>query len=93
MARIDNLNQFIHLTPEQRVAIAGDDNPIAVDPECAASYVLIRRELFDRISSLLYEDADLSDNALRTLLARSWSTNGWDDPKMDDYDRYDEVKQ
>lgn len=84
---------MIHLTPEQRLAIAGDERPIAVDADLDAPYVLIRRELFDRISNLLYEDADLSDDALRTLLARSWSVNGWDDPRMDDYDRYDEVKK
>jgi hypothetical protein len=39
---------------------------------------------------LLYHDSDLGDEELRLLLARSAADNGWDEPAMDAYDRYDE---
>ena len=33
------------------------------------------------------------DDELRHHLARSTKENGWEEPGMDDYDRYDEVRQ
>lgn len=38
----------------------------------------------------LIDDGDWSDAELRSLLAHSSKENGWDDPLMDEYDRYDE---
>lgn len=81
---------MIRLTEEQHQAIAGEESPIVLDPHDNASFVLVPTETFERIKKLLCDDTELNDVHLRTLFARSWAANGWDDPRMDDYDRYDE---
>jgi hypothetical protein len=41
---------------------------------------------------LAYDDSDWSEDELRLLLAMSVKANGWDEPGMDMYDRYDEER-
>jgi hypothetical protein len=46
--------------------------------------------VYDRVCRLLYDDAELTHDELRQQLARSAKENGWNEPGMEDYDRYDE---
>ena len=88
------------ITPEQRQAIEkAGGQPVRVDdPENRTQYVLIKAELYDRMKSLL--DAEPADRSLHGLdefhpseayraVDRTFA-EGWDDPKMDDYDRYEQ---
>jgi len=49
--------------------------------------VLLRQDLYERVKSLLPDDAGWTEDELRGLLARSAAGNGWDEPGMDAYDR------
>jgi len=62
------------------------------DPETKQEYVLIRAEAYDRLKALLYDDSD-PDVAAGYPLADEVMKEDWDDPKMVEYDRYDELKQ
>lgn len=84
---------MIELTEAQRQAIAGEENPLVIDPQTQAAYVLIRQEVFERLRGLLSEEGAWTADELRLLLARSSRANGWDEPGMEAYDRYDENRQ
>jgi hypothetical protein len=84
---------MIELTKEQRHAIAGAESPVVLDPETRQSYVLVRKELFDRIKALLYDDSEWTSDEQVTLLAESGRQAGWDAPEMDVYDNYDENRK
>jgi hypothetical protein len=80
----------IELTPEQSRELAESDAPRAVDPGTRRTYVLVREEVYDRIKGLLGDDPHPRD--AYPAIDRVFAT-GWDDPRMDDYDRYDELKR
>jgi hypothetical protein len=42
---------------------------------------------------LLYDDSAWTEDELRLLLARAAKANGWEEPGMEDYDRYDEERR
>ncbi len=84
---------MIELTAEQRALVAHQENPTVVDPVSNAAFILVRKELFDRIKTLLYDDAEMTHDEMRLLLARSSQENGWDEPGMEEYDNYDEYRQ
>jgi hypothetical protein len=84
---------MIELTQQQGLAMANEQNPIVFDPRTKITYVLVRKEVFDRITSLLYDDSELSHDELRLHLARASQANGWDEPGMEDYDNYDEHRK
>ena len=84
---------MIELTQDHRRAIAAAESPVILDPETKQSYVLVRKEIIDRIEGLLYDDSEWpSDEQLR-LLAESGTRAGWDAPEMDVYDNYDENRK
>lgn len=67
-----------------------DDRPIeVVDPETDRVYILLARELFERLKPLFDEDPRSSEEQ-RQLIRDAGRRAGWDDPEMDAYDRYDE---
>ncbi len=75
------------LTKEQHSVIANNGNlPITVD---GVACVLLRSDVFDRLSGLLGED--WTHDEMRRALARSAGENGWDEPGMEAYDRYNET--
>ena len=80
----------VELSEEQRNAIRSQpDVPLQVtDSSTNASYVLVPSELYERIKSLLEDQADdISDSyAAQT---ESALRAGWGDPEMDDYNEYD----
>ena len=84
---------MVELTQEQRHALAGTDSPVFVDPDTQQSYVLVRKEVFDRMKGLLYDDSEWTSDEQLRLLAESGRRAGWDAPDMDVYDHYDENRK
>jgi hypothetical protein len=82
---------MIELTEAQRQELSAAE-PIAIDPRTRETYVLVRKDVYDRIKGLLYDDAAWTGEELRLLLARSAEANGWNEPNMDDYDHYDDSR-
>ena len=60
---------MIELTQEQRHAIAGVESLVILDPETKQSYILVRKEVFDRIKGLLYDDSEWTSEEQQRLLA------------------------
>jgi hypothetical protein len=81
---------MIELTEEQRRELVGIDVPRILDPQTGKTYVLVSEEVYDRLKGLLGEEFHPCE-AYRAI-DRSFAA-GWNDPKMDDYDRYEELKQ
>ncbi len=81
---------MFELTEEQHRFLENQENPTVIDPHTRAAYVLVRKEVFDRIKSLLYDDGEWTAEEQLRVLADSGMRAGWDDPEMDVYDNYDE---
>jgi hypothetical protein len=79
------------LTPDQQQAL--DAHPgeplVIVDGRTNERYILIRAEEYQRLRDALAGDIDPRESY---PLADETFAEGWDDPKMADYDRYDELK-
>jgi hypothetical protein len=82
------------LTEEERreVQLANGKPVRLTDPETKEEFVLLRAKVYDRLKSLLYDDADF-DVATGYPLADEVMREDWDDPKMAEYDRYEEFKR
>ena len=80
---------MIEITDEQRQQLANGQAVDVTDPETARHYVIIEKDAYDR-RSMVFDASDWTDDELRVQLARSARDNGWDEPGMDAYDRYDE---
>jgi hypothetical protein len=63
------------------------------NPQTKEEYVLIRKELFERIKGLIYDDGEWTAEEQLRLLAESGKRAGWDAPEMDAYDNYDENRK
>ena len=62
----------------------GAQQPIAVvNPESNEEFVLVRREVYDKLRALLDEEFN-SEDGLRAQL-ESAAAAGWDDPALDIY--------
>jgi len=59
-----------------------------IDPASKRAYVLVAAEVFDRVKDLLADDPRDTYPAVERAFAE-----GWSDPKMDDYDHYDDLKK
>ncbi len=82
---------MIELTTAQRQALEGP-GPVEVrDPVTDETYVLVRKGAYERIRSLLDEDADWAEGAYRAAM-EVFARDGWDDPRMDVYDALDPRK-
>jgi hypothetical protein len=53
---------MIELTPEQWQAIALEENPTVIEPESKTAYVVIRKDVFDKLRSI--DDHDTAPAAL-----------------------------
>ena len=78
---------MIELTQAQRPELAQPE-PTAVDPETQEAYVLVRKEVYDRVKGLLFGDEKWSEGAYAAAL-EVFARDGWDDPRMDVYDQLD----
>jgi hypothetical protein len=58
----------IELTQEQRKELSQPE-PIAIDPETRETYVLVRRETYQRLKELLYDDSPWTDEEMDLLAA------------------------
>jgi len=80
----------IQLTEEQRLALqSGGATTRLVDPVTQTAYVLVRADTYARLQALLGEEIDVRD--AYPAIDRAFA-EGWNDPRMDDYDRYEELK-
>ena len=82
--------RMIDLTELQRQELEGGKAVEVTDPQTVRTYVILRKDVYERVQSLLFDDSEWSEEELRLQLARSTKDNGWDEPGMDAYDRYDE---
>ncbi len=81
---------MIELTQEQRRELSGTGVPKAVDPETRQTYVLVREEVYERMKNRI--DGEFQPSDAYAAIDRAFA-EGWNDPRMDDYDRYDELKR
>lgn len=81
---------MIELTEEQRRELENGKAIEVADPHTTESYVILRKETYQKVRSLLGDGADWTEDDMRSLLARSFKDNGWDEAGMDAYDRYEE---
>jgi hypothetical protein len=63
---------MIELTVEQRHAVSLEDSPTVINPDTNAIYILVRKEVFERIKRLFYDDSEMNHDELRKLFARSY---------------------
>jgi len=82
----------IELTETQQQAIAecAMTLPRVVDPGTNTTYVLVRAEVFEPLQGVL--DGDLKPRDAYPAIDQAFA-EGWNDPNMDDYDRYEELKR
>ncbi len=81
---------MIELNEEQRRQLENGQAVEVADPRTAKPYVLLRKDVYERVHRLLGDDLEWTEDDLRLLLARSAEDNGWNEAGMDAYDRYDE---
>ena len=75
------------VTSEQRQLLhqAGGDVLRLEDPDSPQQYILMRAEIYAKLQS---GHGDLDPRDLYPALHRALQDEGWDDPKMDEYNRY-----
>jgi hypothetical protein len=85
---------MIELTPDQHHALEqqGVEPLRAVDPATGAVFVILRGEVYDRLKSLLTEDAEWTVEAYDAAM-EVFARDGWNDPRMDVYDTLDPRRQ
>jgi hypothetical protein len=84
---------MIELTEQQqKVLDTAESPPRVLDPRTSQGYVLVTAELYERLKDLL-DPGPLTEDERRTILQGVWRRANWDDPRMDDYDALDRVKE
>ena len=80
----------IELTDQQRrlLAEAGTTPPTVTGPETDTAYVLVRRDLYERLQALAYDDSPWTGEERDALAWEAGRHAGWDD--MSEYDDYPE---
>jgi hypothetical protein len=79
------------LTEEQVRAVAAQPyEPVRmIDPTTNRAYVLLRAEVFERVREMR---GDFRPRDAYPAIDRAFA-EGWNDPKMDDYNRYEEFRK
>lgn len=72
---------MIELSEQQRQELHGNE-PVAVDPTTRQEYVLVRRELYERLRSLLDDDTVLTS---AEMLDRVMAEDDTNDPYLASY--------
>jgi hypothetical protein len=81
---------MIELTEQQRQEVGEATHPVrVVDPATKREFFLIRAEVFSSLQSLL---GDIDPRDAYPAVDRALAP-GWDDPKMADYDNYEQKKR
>jgi hypothetical protein len=81
---------MIELTEAQLDVLDAESEPRVRDPRSNTVYILVGADVYERTRGLLSEDFHPSEAYVAIDRALSEAR---DDPKMDDYDRYEELKQ
>lgn len=81
---------MFELTEAQRSEVNGGAPVRAVDPVTRQTYVLVPEQDYERLKPLLTGEFHPSDAYV--AIDRAFA-EGWNDPKMNDYDRYEELKK
>jgi len=78
---------MIELTAAQHQVLEqnGTEPVRVVDPANRAEYVLVRAELYGRLKAILDDDGWVE--GAYTLAMEVFAKDGWDDPRMDVYDK------
>jgi hypothetical protein len=74
---------MIELTQEQRQGLETGEVVVSTN----TTYVLVRKDVYERIKSLL-NDEDWARDAYQVAM-EVFARDGWDDPRMDVYDELD----
>jgi len=76
------------LTADQSEALAGSHDLLElVDPATHTKYVLVPSGEYERL-----KDSSLDPHDVYRATERAFA-EGWSDPKLDDYDRYEELRK
>ncbi len=78
---------MIELTRDQRRLLESGGAVDVTDDTTELPYVLIRKDIFDRVKGILEDDPREAYPAVDRAFAE-----GWDAPGMDEYDRYEELR-
>jgi hypothetical protein len=78
---------MIELSEQQRQELKQPGLARVLDPETGRTYVLVPAEIYDRLGSLLSDEAWAEDSYRAAL--EVFARDGWDDPRMDVYDALD----
>jgi hypothetical protein len=81
---------MIELTEEQRRLVDSGQAVDVLDSESTQSYVVVRKDVYERARRLICDDSEWTEEELRQQLARSAKENGWEEPEMQAYDHYDQ---
>jgi hypothetical protein len=73
---------MIELTEQQRQELASPE-PLAIDPQTQETYVLVRREAYERLKSLLADDILATGNLVDAVMAEDDAK----DPHLAEYQR------
>jgi hypothetical protein len=88
--RYDAGMENLTLPEELRTRTEASDEPVRVfDPKSNRAYVLVRADLFDRMRELI---GGATVREAYPTIDRTFAA-GWDDPKMDVYDRFEDLKK
>ena len=81
---------MIELTEKQRQEVGDAANPVrVVDPATNREFFLVRAEVFSSLQAAL---SDIDPRDAYPAVDRAFAA-GWDDPKMADYDNYEQHKK
>jgi hypothetical protein len=78
----------MNLTAEQTEALNKGEAIRLVPPELTVECVLLRADVYDRVKSLLFDDAPLSEAEKIAVMRAAGKRAGWDDPELDVYEEY-----
>ena len=81
---------MIELTEAQLNALDAESEPRVMDPRTKTVYILVRADVYEERRGLLGDD--FHPREAYPAIDRAMS-DAWNDPKMDDYDRYEELKR
>ncbi|MBI5761068.1 MAG: hypothetical protein HZA46_21300, partial [Planctomycetales bacterium] len=83
---------MVTLSESQRQAVAVfAGQPVEVmDEQTQQVYYLLSSEQFQKVRALL-ADEPFESRELYPLIAKTAAQAGWADPRMDEYDRYDDL--
>ena len=77
---------MIELTEQQRQEL-GDPEPVAIDPQTGQTYVLVRKEVYERMKTLLALD-DYDPDEAAALINEAMADDDAGDPLLESYQHY-----